>query len=363
MIEARTPSDKMVKAGGLAAQMSSMMFIRTLLLCCDLLPIMNRLSLAFQAPTVDYCECLEAVERALAELDDLMEAKGDHEQELGDFVADVEAKVRSYAGIIKEKREAGQEMNPGVGNLIEELEFFNCNSERARRGPNYVPFGQMRKQYIAAQRDSLLKRFAPAQMPVVVGLCNMFNPKYLPPSSAPAEQRREFAAKHVAKVLEWFAQGKDDAPAIIDRSEFESSWPACVRALGMCKEKAHERLPKDQSEVRMCDLLQVFLTDKTLTAQFPEAALLAERILALPPTSVDPERGFSALKRIKRKDRNRVSSEMLDAWLMIALEGPKPGAFNLLRPVVQWYLKQSRRVQLRWIDAMLQAQKEMAKTV
>jgi len=48
---------------------------------------------------------------------------------------------------------------------------------------------------------------------------------------------------------------------------------------------------------------------------------------------------------------------MLDAWLMISIEGPEPGKFNTLRAVVIWYCQQPRRVRLRWLEAALIAAK------
>jgi len=51
---------------------------------------------------------------------------------------------------------------------------------------------------------------------------------------------------------------------------------------------------------------------------------------------------------------------MLDAWLMISLEGPEPAKFNSLRAVVVWYCKQPRRVRIRWIEAALASSQSTA---
>jgi hypothetical protein len=103
----------------------------------------------------------------------------------------------------------------------------------------------------------------------------------------------------------------------------------------------------------MKHVLKLFLTTPDLVAVYPDFATLAERALVLPPTSVDPERGASALKRLKRKDRSRATATMLDAWMMISIEGPEPGKFDSLRAVVNWYCQQPRRVRIRWIEAKL----------
>jgi len=57
------------------------------------------------------------------------------------------------------------------------------------------------------------------------------------------------------------------------------------------------------AHVRMKHVLKLFLTSPDLVAAYGDFATLAERALVLPPTSVEPERGASALKRQKRKDR------------------------------------------------------------
>src|ERR1019366_5400675 len=103
MIEARTPSDKVIKATGLATQISSIGFIQSLLLSCDVLPVLTRMSKSFQHEDVDYGQVLEAVDRALRELADLLNATGEHEGQL----QYTEEKVRKYAGILEKKREAG----------------------------------------------------------------------------------------------------------------------------------------------------------------------------------------------------------------------------------------------------------------
>ena len=233
MVEARTPSDKVIKATGLATQISSIGFIQSLLLSCDVLPILTRMSKAFQLEDVDYGQVLEAVDRAKVELADLLEAKGEHEGQLQSFVEDTEEKVRKYAGTLEKKRAAGVKMNRGVGSLMEELRHFEVEREPNRRSKQYLEFPKMRKQYIAAVRDNLVARFPKTEMPVVVGLCKMFDPRQFPAASADFTSRNSFASDSLKTVLEFFGKPHGGQASIVNTQEVTSAWPSFVRVCSL----------------------------------------------------------------------------------------------------------------------------------
>ena len=64
-----------------------------------------------------------------------------------------------------------------------------------------------------------------------------------------------------------------------------------------------------------------------LNIMFPNLTKLATIGLLLPVSSVDCERGFSTLSRVKTKLRNRLSNKVLNYLLMISIEGPPPVIF------------------------------------
>ena len=55
---------------------------------------------------------------------------------------------------------------------------------------------------------------------------------------------------------------------------------------------------------------------------FPLLFSLAERCLSIPVPNAWPERGASALKRVKPRLRNRLKNDMLQALLQVSINGP-----------------------------------------
>lgn len=230
MVEARTSSGKQDDAVGLSMQLSSMLFIQTLLLSCDVLPILTRMSKTFQREDIDYAQVIDAVERAQSELSDLAEEKGEHESELEEFVEKLEEQVKSYVDEIQKQRAEGKHL-PGVGSLMEELKHFSVDAIPARRRGRFSEFPVMRKQYIAAVRDNLNLRFPNDELPVVRSLCAMFDPRKLPPEEADVKTRRAFADSAVKTVLAFYGEDKGDVKRIVDPEEVTSTWPSFVKVL------------------------------------------------------------------------------------------------------------------------------------
>ena len=56
---------------------------------------------------------------------------------------------------------------------------------------------------------------------------------------------------------------------------------------------------------------------------FPLLSSLAERCLSIPVSNAWPERGASALKRIKPRLCNRLKNDMLQALLQVSINGPR----------------------------------------
>ena len=62
--------------------------------------------------------------------------------------------------------------------------------------------------------------------------------------------------------------------------------------------------------------------DQELHARFPTILKLAEIVLVIPMSTVTCDRGFSALKCIKRDWRSSLGVDMLDRLMVIVVEGP-----------------------------------------
>ena len=82
---------------------------------------------------------------------------------------------------------------------------------------------------------------------------------------------------------------------------------------------------------------------------YPALVDLAEVALSAPFTNAWPERGASALKRIKTRLRNRTKNDMLNALLQVSVNGPATGTPEakvvVQQAVTKWLQKKSRRLQ------------------
>ena len=80
-------------------------------------------------------------------------------------------------------------------------------------------------------------------------------------------------------------------------------------------------------------LTKVRLERHTYENFFPVITKLADVIHSAHITNAWPERGASALKRIKTKSRNRLSQKMLNAHLQVSINGPEPGTREALEVI------------------------------
>ena len=80
---------------------------------------------------------------------------------------------------------------------------------------------------------------------------------------------------------------------------------------------------------------------------FPLLFSLAERCLSIPVSNAWPERGASALKRVKPRLRNRLKNDMLQALLQVSINGPaveSDACANIIQSAVDaWNRAKKRR--------------------
>ena len=74
-------------------------------------------------------------------------------------------------------------------------------------------------------------------------------------------------------------------------------------------------------------LMTHILNTTEIQAMFPNLSKLAAIGLLLPMSTVDCERGFTALSRIKTNLHNRLSRRILNDLMTITVEGPPPSEF------------------------------------
>lgn len=77
---------------------------------------------------------------------------------------------------------------------------------------------------------------------------------------------------------------------------------------------------------------------------YPSLGLLAKRLLVLPVSTVDCERGFSKQNLIKTDLRNSIKPASLDNLMRISIEGPPCSEFNYDKAYDVWASMKPRRI-------------------
>ena len=70
---------------------------------------------------------------------------------------------------------------------------------------------------------------------------------------------------------------------------------------------------------------------------------LIDLILTIPATSVEAERGFSVMKRVKTDYRNKLQNPAMNDLMRIILLSPSEAAFDPAPAIEQWYGALQRR--------------------
>ena len=77
---------------------------------------------------------------------------------------------------------------------------------------------------------------------------------------------------------------------------------------------------------------------------FPAVAEAAERLLVLPVSTADCERGFSKQNLVKTCLRNSMGTKTLDNLMRISIDGPELKDFEFKRAFLNWAKQKSRRI-------------------
>ena len=93
-------------------------------------------------------------------------------------------------------------------------------------------------------------------------------------------------------------------------------------------------------------LMSHVLKTEELCRMFPNLAKLAAIGLLLPLSTVDCERGFSTLSRVKTDLRNKLINKTLNHLLVISIEGPNPADYPYEQACSLWASWRNRRIQV-----------------
>ncbi|CAB3989780.1 zinc finger 862-like [Paramuricea clavata] len=213
-------------------------------------------------------------------------------------LAYAKAKLKEEALSHKAIRDAVQDLKPNGRLSVQgvEVQVTECG---------LVEVDNLLHRYVAALTQHLDERFQES-LPLF-SLFSIFDPSLLP--AVDSTEFSEYGKGEISNIGKIYVPNR--IPEVV--AEFE------LFKFHMAKFKIPEPsklVGETQTEVVLKKLVHMKLL-------FPLLSLFAEAILSLPISNAWPERGGSAIKRIKTRLRSRLSNKMLESLLHISINGPE----------------------------------------
>ena len=250
-------------AAGLLNMITQFKFIATLLLLCDILPHLNRLSCMFQSADLDLSLIQSQILATLEKLRQLRDTPGDY--------------LKSLDSILKTTL---KDWNINMSEAA--LVSFKCN---------------IQKVYVDVLLENITNRFPDAG---IISAFSIFDPLKLPVSEERAQQER-YGESSLNTLVELYGSGTSPIVSSVDA---KNEWEVFViYMIQNCK------------SFKMKDVLVLLASNDTLKTMYPNLAILASICLVLPVSTVDCERGFSTMKRIKTLLRSVMKTQTLDCLM------------------------------------------------
>lgn len=94
-----------------------------------------------------------------------------------------------------------------------------------------------------------------------------------------------------------------------------------------CSPESNDRSPEDTNILTTTDwtLQRLLARRKTYQDTYSELLMVAEAAWTMPLSNCWPERGGSAIKRIKTRMRSQLTDDMLNALMHVSINGPSFG--------------------------------------
>ncbi len=286
------------KAVGLNNLITEYRFICTMLMLCDMLPLVSHLSKCFQYTSCDYSIIPRMVSSTVHALEKLKSADGINLKEITLFLEQIES-----SGIEIKKP--------------------------AHLGDDYFK-NSIKVPYLNHLIKNINNRFDDKSM---MAAFDIINPSKLPPlptnpSTEDIELFTEYGNDNVEKLGSHF-QG------VVADSSIE-----CIEEWN-----SFRQFMKDNcSQMKQCEVISKLCNDTAWEEIYPNMSTLGKICRVIPIHTADVERTFSQLKLTKTKVRNRMKEKTLDSLLRIVIEGPPTSEFAVSETVKLWAAKKNRRL-------------------
>jgi len=145
------------------------------------------------------------------------------------------------------------------------------------------------------------------------------------PCNVPKENEPGFLTygdKHIATLANFLYDGKDGDCRIREEAKLEAQW-MMLKFLIRCPRR-HAKI-KEANAGQMTStewFINKLLTNRNAFRSYSEVLKLAEIGAVIPVSNAWPERGASSMKHIKSRLRSSLKSDLLNALMQVAVNGP-----------------------------------------
>lgn len=302
-------------AHGLLGRMRDVKFLGTIYILRDVLPILSKLSKAFQAGSVNFSQIIPLVNSTKASLQELLDTNSN--TPMKKFALDLE----SYTSI------------------SEDLKMSRLQADSLHN---------LQDQYIRALNENIERRFAESS-PVLASF-KVFDPLAIP--NVGEMGFSSYGNCEFRSLAEHFYQCDDEDVKQVRTAKLLAEWHQMKFNVN---ENIKPVIPTDIKTGSSCTtstqwfLCHLMKLKSTYRPFFSELLLLAEVALCLPVSNAWPERGASAVKLIKSRCRSHLKNDMLNSMLHIKINGPALGDVAvkaLMEKAVQVWLDAKQRKKL-----------------
>ena len=284
----RQLKDEDAIACGLLGKVKSAKFIGTIYILKAVLPVLSSLSKTFQKGSVNFSHITPSVNYTIGKLSEIAESKSP----------------------ITELKE---HLLPTTGRLnFSDVTLTNAVEQE---------LSNLLSNYVNSLKDNIHRRFEDA-LPVVSAFA-IFDPLAIPNPGSPGF--KGYGSQQVKTMADHFYSDEPDKEARVD--QLKAEWEKFKYDLASWKGEIPKEVKESHSTTTTEWCLTRLVALKTsYSLVFPALVPIAEVCLSMPVSNAWPERGCSALKRVKTRLRSRLNVDMLQSLLAITINGPEVGS-------------------------------------
>ena len=294
-------------AYGLLSKVQTAKFIGTIYILNAVLPILSSLSKTFQRGTINFSHIKPSIDYTLAKLSEIMVSRAP--------IVDLKSDLLLGRRLNKAQVRLTPAMEEQLSNLL--------------------------TRYVTSLTQNIHRRFDHA-LPVVSSF-SIFDPLAVPNPGSPGF--KDYGAKKVKVLAKHFYSGDSTK-----ESQLFAEWEKFKYDLASWKSIIPDKVKKTHEVIctEWC-LTRPMKLQTSYSLVFPALVHIAEVCLSMPVSNAWPERGCSALKRVKTRLRSRLSVEMLQTLFAISINGPNvgtPECESLVTSAVDLWESQKKRRKL-----------------